>query len=225
MQRRGELSLVLTQIPVARRHGQPVVLRARFGEDQPHGDLKIANHALDHRALLRVLLSENGESAPTMLKSFARRWQHRRNVPAVLPFQRRRTPPTDTVVCARPDTWRDRRQKKQIGSPRFEKPPVSRLVPRIAVEVFLRSELIRIHEDRDDDEVRAGSREPRRSARDGLRGEIPSSARSPRRHLLTAPNDLLSRSSDRTHDDHDFVLAPSMTFWTDRTARATRRRC
>ena len=46
------------QVAVARRHRQAVVLAHGLAEHEPHRDVEIAHHALDHRALLRVLAAE-----------------------------------------------------------------------------------------------------------------------------------------------------------------------
>src|SRR5205085_4708414 len=50
----------------------------------------------------------------------------------------------------------DRRHEEEIDALALEQRLVARLITRITREVFVRPELCRIHEDRDDDERRAG---------------------------------------------------------------------
>src|SRR5205823_516158 len=61
VQRGGALALAIAQVGIARRHGQAVRLAHRLAEDEAHRHVEVAHHALDDRALLRVLAPEDGE--------------------------------------------------------------------------------------------------------------------------------------------------------------------
>ena len=155
VQRWREPPLFRREIAVSRGEGEAVVLADGFAEHEPHRHVEIAHHASDHRALLRVLAAKDGEIRLHDVEQLEHNRGHAGEVSRPARAFQRLGDASDADDGRRSwgihffRGW----QKKQVRPLLFQQHAIALLIARIAREVFGRTELTRIDEDRDDDEV------------------------------------------------------------------------
>ncbi len=187
------------QIGVPRGKGEAIVVAHRRHASDGNAQPKVGLHPADHRQLLEILFAKEGQVGPDGREQLGDdRRDPVRNGPAERSPSHRSLTPGDAdrrrksgrIELIRASASTSRSQpwcSKQFG--------IVRLLPGIAIEIFIGPELQGIDEDRCDDPVRLGSL-PRRSAPCARHGARPwseparSSAPPPARQASAGPKSL-----------------------------------
>ena len=141
------------QVGVPGRHREAVLFADERRADDPHGNVQVAHHAADHGELLRVLAAEHRHVRARDVEEF----EHDREDAREMDRPER---PAHDLGELRLDE-RDgrvgavhllgRRREDGVDPLGAQQREVALFVARISLEIFVRPELGRIHEDGDDD--------------------------------------------------------------------------